>query len=231
MTSDVGTTTGTKHGRPGPYGPPHNSDRPTTGEPTPANKHHAPGMPRSQHIHRTGQAGCRNPRNKPGRQRKQRPTTLAQATQPLTDQTAAEQQPDNEQTTRKPANTQPARHARAETGTVSHGLATTCCAKPIGDHTHERTTTPRFYHSTTDQRTKTTYFEPPTPRPQRLTITGYAHANLRTKEPNAHTSTTRRPRMRQRRQQQKNQTMNKLNIPRLTHRCTNQKAAATTARL
>ena len=54
---------------------------------------------------------------------------------------------------------------------VSHGLATTCYATPAGDHTHERTTTPRFHHSTTNQPTQTTYFEPPTPRPQRLTIT------------------------------------------------------------
>ena len=71
-TSDVWTTTATKHGQPGPYGPPHNTDGPTTGKPTPANQHHAPGTPRSQHIHRTGQAGRRNPQNKRGRQQKQR---------------------------------------------------------------------------------------------------------------------------------------------------------------
>ena len=118
----------------------------------------------------------------------------------------AEQPPDNEQTTRKPANTQPARHARVETGTASHGLVKTCCAEPSGDHSPERTTTPTFHHSTADQPTKTAYFEPATPRPQWLTITGCAHADLRTKEPTAHTSSTRWPRTRQRRQQQKDPT-------------------------
>ena len=128
--------------------------------------------------------------------------TIRRLTQPGTDETAAEKRPDNEQTARKPANTQPARHARVETGTASHGLATTCCATPAGDGTHEPTTKTRFHHSTTDQPTKTTYFEPRTTRPQRLTITGCAHADLRTKDPTAHTSSTRQPRTRQRRQQQ-----------------------------
>ena len=124
-------------------------------------------------------------------------------TQPGTDQTAAEKRPDGEQTARKPANTQHARHARVETGTPSHGLATTCWATPAGDHTHERSTTPRFHHSTTNQPTKMTYFEPLTPRPKRFIITCYAHADLRTKEPTVHTSATRQSRTRQRRQQQK----------------------------
>ena len=129
--------------------------------------------------------------------------TIRRLTQPGTDQTAAERRSDNEQTTRKPANTQPARHARVEAGMASHGLATTCCATPVCDHTHERTTTPRVHHSTTKQPTETTCFQPPTPRPHRLTITGCADGNLRTKEPTAHTSSTRQPRTRQRQQQQK----------------------------
>ena len=82
-------------------------------------------------------------------------------------------------------------------------MATTCCATPAGDHMHEHTITPRFHHSTTDQPTKTTYFGPPTPRAKRLTITGCAHTDLRTKATTAHTSSTRQPRTRQRRQQQK----------------------------
>ena len=61
-------------------------------------------------------------------------------------------------------------------------------------HTHERAATPRFHHSTTNQPTKTTYFQPPDPRP---------HADLRTKEPTTHTWSTRQPRTRQCRQQQK----------------------------
>ena len=51
--------------------------------------------------------------------------TIRQLTQPGTDQTAAQRRPDNEQTARKAANSQRARHARVETGTASHGLATT----------------------------------------------------------------------------------------------------------
>ena len=153
--SDVGTITATKHGWPGPYGPPHNPDGPTAGEPTPANQHHAPGTPRLQQIHRTGQARRRNLQNKPGRQQKPRSTTSARTTQPAADQTAAGQRPDNEQTTRKPVNTQPARHARVETGTASHGLATTCCAAPADHHTHEHNRTPQLYHHEPDKPTLT----------------------------------------------------------------------------
>ena len=156
-TSDVGTNTATKHGRPGPYGPPHNPDGPTIGEPTPANQHHAPGTPRSPHIQRTGQAGRRNPQNKPGRQRKPRPTTSARATQPATDQTAAEQRPHIEPTTRKPAITQPARHARVETRAASHGLATTCFATPANHHTHEHNRTPQLCHYEPDHPILTNY--------------------------------------------------------------------------
>ena len=88
--------------------------------------------------------------------------TIRRLTQPGTDRTAAEKRLDNEQ----PANTQPARHATVETGTVSHRLATSCCATAAGGRTRKRTATPSFHHSTTDPPTKTTYFESPTPRPQ-----------------------------------------------------------------
>ena len=64
---DVETTTATKHGRPGPYGPPHNPDGPTTGEQTPASQHHPPGTHRLRDIHRTGQAGRRNPSEPTGK--------------------------------------------------------------------------------------------------------------------------------------------------------------------
>ena len=156
-TSDAGTSTAPKHGRPGPYGPPCNPDWPTTGEPAPANQRHAPGTPQSQHIHRGGQAGRRNPQNKRGTQPKRRLTKSARATQPATDQTAEEQRPDNEQTTRKPANTQPARHAGVETGTASHGLATTCCATHANHHTHKHNRTPQRYHYKPDKTTLTNY--------------------------------------------------------------------------
>ena len=65
--------------------------------------------------------------------------------------------------------------------------------------THHNAEIPLF----DNQPTKTTYFEPSTPRPQRLTITGCAHADLRTKEPTAHASSTQQPRTRECRQQQK----------------------------
>ena len=119
--------------------------------------HHARGTARSQHIHRNGPAGCRNPQNKPGRQPNRRLTTSERATQPATDQTAAEQLTDNEQTTRQPANTQPARHASVETGTTSHGLATKACATPSDYHTHEHSRTTQLYHYKPDQPTLTNY--------------------------------------------------------------------------
>ena len=153
-TSHVGTTTATRHGQPGPYRPPRNPDGLTTGEQTPANQHHAPGTPRSRRIRRARQAGRHNPQNKPGRQRKPCPTTSARATQLAADQTAG-QRPDNVQTTRKPANTQPARHARVETGTASHGLSTTCCAAPADRHANKDNRTLRLYHHEPDQRTLT----------------------------------------------------------------------------
>ena len=129
-----------------------------------------------------------------------------------------EKDPTVNKTARKPANTKPARHARVETRTAPHGLATTQCATPAGDHTHEHTTTPRFYHSITDQPTTTTYFEPPTPRTRQLTITGCAQADPRTRclhdrlgRDSAGSS-------------RKNPTMNKLTIRRLTHACTKRKS-------
>ena len=44
---------------------------------------------------------------------------------------------DRKQTTRKPANTKPARRARVETGTASNRLATPCCPTPADDHINE----------------------------------------------------------------------------------------------
>ena len=143
--------------RPNTAGPAHTGHHTTQAGRPLVNQHHAPDTPRSRHIHRTGHAGRRNPQNKPGRQRKTPLTTSARATQPATDQTAAEQRADNEQTTHKPANTPPARHARVETGTASHGLATTCCATPANDHTHEHNRTPQLYHREPDQPTLTNY--------------------------------------------------------------------------
>ena len=214
-----GTATATKHGRLGPYGPPHNPRQAnywrqrhrrtsTTHRAHPGRRNppHRTGQPpqTSEQTEKTTKttsgytgAGCSaiNPTT--------HRATIRRLTQPGTDQSAAEKRHDNERTARKPADTKPARHARVETGTASDGLATTCCATPAGDHTHECTTTPRFHDSTTNQPTKTTYFETPTPRPKPLTIAGCAHADLRTEEPTAHKSSTRQPRTQQRRQQQK----------------------------
>ena len=218
-TNDSGTATATKHGQPSPYGPQHNPGRADQWRPRHRRtntSHRAPSVARHP-PHRTGRPPQTS--EQPEKTTKTTsgytgrgcsaitPTTHRLTIRPLiqlgTDQTPGKKRPDNEQTARKPANTQPARHARVETGTVSHGFATTCCATPASDHTHERTTKPRFDHSTTDKPTKPTYFEPPTPRRQQLTITGCAHADLRTKEPTVHRSSTRQPRTRQRRQQQK----------------------------
>ena len=66
-----------------PAGPIQTTTQLCTGQPlaatTPMNQHHAPGTPRSQHIHHTGQAGHRKPQNKPRRQQGQHPVTLARA--------------------------------------------------------------------------------------------------------------------------------------------------------
>ena len=86
----------------------------------------------------------------------QAPTTLLQ-----------KQHPDRKQTTRKPATTETAGHARVKRGTASPGLATPCCATPADDHTHEDNNTPQLYHYTTDQPMTTTYYGPPGPPAER----------------------------------------------------------------
>ena len=53
---------------------------------------------------------------------------------------------DRKQTTRKPANTKPARRARVATGTASNGMAAPWCATPAGDHAHGHDRTPRLYY-------------------------------------------------------------------------------------
>ena len=53
---------------------------------------------------------------------------------------------DRKQTTRKPANTRPARRARVETGTASNEMAAPWCATPADDHAHEHNRTPQLYH-------------------------------------------------------------------------------------
>ena len=54
------------------------TDRPLTAV-TPANQHHTPDTPRSQHIHHTGQAGHCKAQNKPRGQERQHPATPARA--------------------------------------------------------------------------------------------------------------------------------------------------------
>ena len=64
---------------------------------------------------------------------------------------------DRKQTTRKPANTKPARRARVERGTASRELVTPWCAAPADDHTHEHRRAPQLYHYERDQPTLTNY--------------------------------------------------------------------------
>ena len=111
-TGDVVTTTATKHGRPGPYGPPNNPRRAdhwrtNTGERTPRTRHAL--VATHPLLDRPAAATLRTHQEDNENNAQLHRRGLHNG---LPIKLLAEQRPDNEQTTRKPANTQLAKHAK-----------------------------------------------------------------------------------------------------------------------
>ena len=89
--------------------------------------------------------------------------------QPRTDHTHLQPPLDRKQTTRKPANTKPARRAWVKTGTASNGFATLWCAAPADDHPTNKTVTLPLHNRPTNINKLRRTVKRPTNQPQQPT--------------------------------------------------------------